>query len=355
MEKYVILIFCTLFVACGKTEEKKDKDSQKASAVLACENYVDTMSLQLQDFENQLICNGKLKSIVKSELYPRHTDICTAINVTNGQYVEKGALLAVTDETNYKRELERAERDLEKTKIDLEDKLISLGYYNDNQEIPQDILHRAEIMSGYYSAKYALETAKINLADCQIIAPTSGVVANMEAALYQRIDKAVATIIDNSKYNVEFSVLEAELSSISKGQEVIVSPFVDNTIKIKGEVVAINPTVNDKGLIKIIAQISGADKRLIDGMNVQIVCQKRMSKMFVVPKDAVVERDGYHVIFLLDDNRARWTYVDILHSNINSYAITGCASKETKIKEGDIIITTGNLNLADDTEVVVNK
>ena len=49
-----------------------------------------------------------------------------------------------------------------------------------------------------------------------------------------------------------------------------------------------------------------------------------------------------------------WTYVDVLHSNIGSYAITGCQRKETTIKEGNIVITSGNLNLADGTEVVIN-
>ena len=37
-----------------------------------------------------------------------------------------------------------------------------------------------------------------------------------------------------------------------------------------------------------------------------------------------------------------------------SYAITGCKSKDTRIKEGDIVITSGNQNLADGTEVKVN-
>ena len=73
--------------------------------------------------------------------------------------------------------------------------------------------------------------------------------------------------------------------------------------------------------------------------------------MFVVPKDAVVERDGYHVIFRYRDGRAVWTYVDVAHSNINSFAITGCRRKETTIEESDIVITSGNLNLADGTEV----
>ena len=48
-----------------------------------------------------------------------------------------------------------------------------------------------------------------------------------------------------------------------------------------------------------------------------------------------------------------WTYVDIVYSNLTSYAITGCERKNTTVKAGDIVITSGNLNLADDTEVKV--
>jgi hypothetical protein len=47
--------------------------------------------------------------------------------------------------------------------------------------------------------------------------------------------------------------------------------------------------------------------------------------------------------------------VDVIHSNIGSFAITGCQRKETTIKEGDIVITSGNLNLADGTEVMVEN
>ena len=71
----------------------------------------------------------------------------------------------------------------------------------------------------------------------------------------------------------------------------------------------------------------------------------------------VVERDGYHVIFLYDKNshRSVWTYVDVLYSNLGSFAITGCERKETTLKEGSCVIVSGNLNLADDTEVTISR
>ena len=160
--------------------------------------------------------------------------------------------------------------------------------------------------------------------------------------------------MDDSSFEVEFKILEAELSHVSIGQKVMVSPFVQDSISCEGTVTEINPLVDDKGLGKIKAQLKGAGNTLIDGMNVRVIVEQQVNNMFVVPKDAVVERDGYHVIFLLQEGRAAWTYVDVTHSNIGSYAITGCKSKDTRIKEGDIVITSGNQNLADGTEVKVN-
>lgn len=353
MRQTALFLAALFLISCTSRNTENNEKADKAQLALASENYVDTMHLHLGDFQSQVICNGRLCAIVKSELVPRHTDVLTRIAVTNGMRVAKGSVLAVTDETTFRRELEKAERELEKARIDLADKLITMGYDADGSGVPQDVKRKAEITSGYYSAKYAVETAEQNLADCQLVAPTSGQIADLEGRLHQSVSGKFCTIIDDSRYDVEFSILEAELASIAKGQEVIVSPFINDTLTIKGRVTNINPTVDEKGLIKVQAQIPGSNNSLIDGMNVRVICQRTVPKMFVVPKDAVVERDGYNVIFILDNGRARWTYVDIVYANINSYAITGCQRKGTEIHDGDIVITTGNLNLADDTEVIV--
>ena len=47
--------------------------------------------------------------------------------------------------------------------------------------------------------------------------------------------------------------------------------------------------------------------------------------------------------------------MDVAYANMNSFAITGCQRKETEIHAGDVVITSGNLNLADGTKVKVKK
>ena len=353
MNKSLISLFLLLLASCGNHKENKNNADARMQAEQT-ENYVDTMTLRLTDFNREVVCNGRLRAAVNSLLVPRHNDIVASISVHEGQWVEKGKLLAITDETNYLREVERAEREVEKTRVDLADKLVQLGYevdadLNPKGDIPSDILRRSEVTSGHYAAQYQLQTARRNLDDCRLTAPVSGRIADLSARLYQRADK-FCNIIDDTSFDVDFNVLEAELPTVNSGYRVRVTPFANDSLTVTGNITSVNPTVTDKGMVRITGHIPG-HSGLVDGMNVRVVVERSLPHMFVVPKDAVVERDGYNVVFLYDKGRARWTYVDIVASNTNSHAITGCARKETVLREGDIVITSGNLNLADDTKV----
>lgn len=341
-----------LLAACSSDKNKKKEDADMEMQQQMSETYVDTMVLHQTEFNKQIVCNGRLRAKAKSELNFTGQGIIAAVCVKEGQHVAKGALIATLDKLDRQRELDKAEHELQKAKVELTDKLISLGY-NDMSTVPDEVMQRAEVMSGYYSAKFQLQSAKKALEECNLYAPFSGRIANLEAKKFQKNDK-VCTLVDDSGFEVEFKVLEAELSGVRIGQKVKVTPFVQDSLQYEGRVTEINPLVDDKGLVKIKAQLANRGNTLLDGMNVRVIVEEKMQHMFVVPKDAVVERDGYHVIFLLEEGRAVWTYVDVVHSNISSFAITGCQRKETTIKEGDIVITSGNLNLADGTEVIVN-
>lgn len=352
----LLLLFSVAYVVYALTHKTKSKDNAM-SAVTKEQPIVevDTIVLRRQTFQKQILCNGKLLAIQRAELMcPKAGELLKSVNVRNGQRVSAGMVLAVADTRDMNAALEKAKHDLEKAKVDLQDKLIGLGYGADVRNVPADILKKAEMTSGYYSANYALRTAENSLADCRLIAPFSGKVANLVARPHQRGDK-FCTLIDDSFFDVEFRILESELTSVKTGTAVKVSPFIDESIVLNGTVAEINPIIDEKGLVTIKARVKNNSDRLLDGMNVKVIIENSVCDMFVVPKEAVVERDGYHVVFVYDKemHRAIWTYVDVLYSNLSSFAITGCEKKQTTVNVGDIVITSGNLNLADDTEVKI--
>ncbi len=349
------LAYAVYVFAHGGTAEGEDDLQTAVREETVIE--VDTMVLRRQTFQKQVLCNGRLAAIRRAELMcPKAGEMLQVVNVKNGQRVAAGTVLAVADTRERKAAHDKAVRDLEKAQVDLQDKLIGLGYDGSTDNVPAEVLHRAKVTSGYYSARFALRSAEQALQDCSLKAPFGGRIADLVARPYQRGDK-FCTLIDDSFFDVEFKVLEAELVSVSVGTRVRVSPFVAGELSLYGTVTEINPSVDTKGLVAVKARMKNSSDRLIDGMNVKVTIENSVPGMFVVPKEAVVERDGYNVVFVYDPDthRAVWTYVDIMYSNLTSFAITGCERKNTTVNEGDIIITSGNLNLADDTEVEVAK
>jgi hypothetical protein len=73
----------------------------------------------------------------------------------------------------------------------------------------------------------------------------------------------------------------------------------------------------------------------------------------VVPKSAVVIRDNLEVLFRYVDGRSLWTYVNVLMSNTEYHVIEANSDRGASIEVGDLIVTSGNLNLGDDTPIEI--
>lgn len=161
--------------------------------------------------------------------------------------------------------------------------------------------------------------------------------------------------MDDSVLEVDFSVMESEYSFLSVGLPVKVRPFADETKEYSGKVTAINPLVDEKGQISVTAQVRN-DGSLIDGMNVRVIVERMIPGQLVVPRSAVVIRDNLDVLFTCtDDGKAHWTYVTILYSNGESYVVEANKDRNAELNEGDQVIVSGNLNLADNSDVLVKR
>lgn len=341
-------------IACNSEKKKEDKEvgkSEKQSPLIT----VDTLVLKKRTFQKQIVCNGKLRAVYKSDLSFDGSGVITEINGINGGYVKKGEVLATLDNKEALVELDKSRRAMEKANIDLQDKLIGQGYSADTAAVPAMILRNMKISSGYDNAVDQLEAAKRRLASCYLIAPFSGRVANLDAKVYDRAANKLCTLIDDSYFDVEFSILEAEIEEVSQKQRVKIVPFINDKKIFYGDVTEINPLIDEHGQVKIRARVRNADRYLVEGMNVKIVLEREIENSFVVPKDAVVLRDGFQVVFCYRDGKAVWTYVDVVMSNIDSHVIKGSEKKQTVISEEDVVITSNNLNLADGTDVTPNN
>lgn len=349
-----LFIVLLVMVACNSEKKKENTEigkSEKKQQLI----MVDTMALRKQNFQKQMICNGKLRAVVKSDINFNAAGIISAIHGVNGDYVEKGEVIATLDNKEALIELEKSKREMERADIDLRDKLIGQGYAGDTTAVPAAVLRNLKIASGYSNAEDQLKAAERRVADCYLKAPFGGRIANLDVKVYDRSENKFCTLIDDSYFDVEFSVLEAEIEDIALKQRVKIVPFINEEKIFYGKVTEINPFIDEYGQVKVRARVENTDRYLVEGMNVKLVLEREVKDCFVVPKDAVVLRDGFQVVFCYKEGKAVWTYVDVVMSNINSHVITGCREKQTTVSERDVVITSNNLNLADGTEVTPNS
>lgn len=349
---FSLFLTCACLVSCtGGQNQTEGQQTRKYSPAVA---KVDTLTAVVRPFRAEIISNGKVSAARRLPIYPKTSGIIQGVNVKNGQRVQAGTILARLDDRDVRAELKSATIAMEKAELDLLDNLAGQGFdIKDTSSIPDQSLKVAKIRSGWSAARSALDAVRHKLDATTIRAPFSGRIANLAYSEGDRTaDKPLCILMDESSFSVDFNVLESEVTTMNAGMKVEVVPYSSKETVCTGSVTGINPSVDNNGQVQVTAQIPG-QKGLIDGMNVRVVASSPGRKAIVVPKSALVIRDNLDVLFRYNNGVAEWVYVNILDANDSEYAIEANASRGAELREGEAIIISGNLNLADGSSVEI--
>jgi membrane fusion protein, multidrug efflux system len=353
--KYITLAFfsCVLY-ACGAKTTGTSSDAEKRQYMVQ-QNPVGVMILEKGFFRKELVNNGKLVALRKSELQFRVGEQLEKLNVKNGDKVKAGQIIATLNSFTYQQQLTTAQIQLKRTKLEMQKVLIAQGYNaTDSATVPPNSYEIAMVRSGYAEAVQNYKTAVFNLESTRLAVPFSGIVANLKQKQYDRVSSgsSFCTLIDDSEFEAEFRIVESEVGDIRIGYEVQLIPFSDQTVY-TGRVSEINPVIDENGLIMVKAVVKNPGG-LMDGMNVKVLVKKEIPDQLIVPKSAVLLRDNQEVLFkCFKDSIAFWTYIQTTGENTTSYSVIAHPDKGAKLESGDTIIVSGNLNLAHESRVVV--
>ena len=358
MRYSIFLTTILLIIAISSCKQKGSEpnisaeDKKDSTIINEDKQKVSVMVLRYGDFNKEIISNGKLVALKKADLKFRSSENVAAVYVKNGDRIVQGQVIAKLDNFTLSNTLKQSRNQFERTKIDLQDVLISQGYnIKDTALIPESTMKTARVKSGFDKAESDLEMAEYNLRASVLKAPISGIVANLfskENNLSNQSEK-FCTIIDDNRFEAEFPVLESELASVKQGQTVRIIPYSFNDVEVKGEIIKINPVVDQNGMVKVDAVCNNIDHKLFEGMNIKIVLEERVPHQLVIPKQAVVLRSEKQVVFTYKAGKAMWVYIKTGLENISSFTVT------EGLMDGDSVIYEGNLNLAHEAGVVIDS
>ncbi len=314
---------------------------------------VQAIVLEKKDFPVETLSQGTVRAVSRADVTFPFEGRIEKIYIKRGQRVEAGALLAKLEDYDLNHECDLIRQEIAEARLRVETKLVSLGYkLADTAKISANLWNNIQVENGLPSLQLKLQKAEYQLNQADIRAPIPGVVANLEAqagnptANYEKL----CTIIDDSKLEVEFHILEAEIAAIKPGNRVQIIPLYNTKQLYSATITGINPEVDASGMVLGFARIKGQTRQSLDGMKVKVHIQETIPGQLVLPKSAIVDRQNKFVTFAYKSGQAHWVYAQIVNENSTQYAID-----DSGVQLGDTVIISNNFDLAHLEEVALDS
>ena len=349
-----ILPLTLLLLACNGKEKQKKEDEQYARIEQQDEKTIVKVQVAQEDrFNLELVSNGKAEANRKATLNFDVADVVKKVNVKNGDRIRKGDIIAEVDDEKAKQTLEDALLSLKKAVLDLKLSIINEGFKTLDDTIKLTALRKEAmyLQCGYTSSLKAFEKAEKEYTLIKTRAPFDGIIADLEAKPYNQtsVYKSLCTLIDDSKMEVVFNVLETEIGNLHSGMEVEITPYANHKYTLTGKITEVNPRIDENGMVKVKAVTDNQQRILVDGMNVSILIKRQIDHKIIIPKSAVLPRQGKKVVFVYQKGKAMWRYVTTGYENSTEVSV------EEGISPGDTVIYDNNLGLSHMNTVVIEN
>ncbi len=310
---------------------------------------------------------GQAAALRTASLHAEVAGPVTAVVVREGQFVQRGQLLARVDPQVYQLDLREAVGQLEQAEAEYQD--LTLG--DDQIQDPAVLAERqrlARIRSGIVGAEARVGKAEYDLAKTQIRAPYSGRIANLVVDVGSRLSvgDSVATVVDVSNIDVDVQVLESEIAALDVGRQATVRFTAFPGEIFRGRVVTQNPVVDPESRYsRVTVRLDNPEARILPGMHALVRIAGRLYEDRVsIPKDAIVERNRRDVVFIFEPyeeggttGRAKWRYVilGLESEDLIEIVPPGPDDDEDFVEPGDVVLIGGHSTLSHDARVSVTR
>lgn len=319
LPKSTLLATLMLFISCSQAENSSPysvttPENNEESATL-----VRTTQIIRGTASNTLEVTANVTSLDVVDVVPERSELVIEILVEEGDYVSKGEVLAQLRSEQASLAVENAEVQLQESKIALEQ--AKREYERDQKLVgdgqstallsTRDLEARAQAYETAKTAKtaseVALKTAKIELAQCTIVAPITGTITARDASLgdMTTLGNRMFEITDLSKPRVIMYRPQRELSSLSIGQNLLATSAALPGITIPGTIERIAPSINlETGTVKVTALLK-PNTTLPSGILVRVLLTLDQHKdAILIDKRAVVYEGDYTYIFIVRNGKA---------------------------------------------------
>jgi RND family efflux transporter MFP subunit len=352
--------------ACNKGGAASDSSNVSQSGIVADSTPSSPIALPVTvepardgDLVLSIITSGQVRSERESKLKSELGGTVRRVLVRPGQPVRAGQPLVLLDSMPFSIALRQKQNEVDRARLEFLDLWVPdslAGMRAGSEERRRVFMTR----SGFAGALLNLEQAKLDRERATIVAPFDGVVDRVDAVEGERIGAGapIATVVDMRNLRIEAAVLQHDIPVIKEGGVATVASAASPNVLGRGVIQAVLPAVDSASRAgRAYVRLAG-NGVLRPGMTVDVRLEAtRIGAQRLVPKSAVIERDGRPLVFVVKDGRAEWVYINRGRDNgVDTQVLPDTITNEIPVKPGDQVITRGHLTLSHQARVrVVRK
>lgn len=267
----------------------------------------------------------------------------TRILVDEGSRVSKGQLIARIDADLLNVDVETAKANYQSAVRDLEryESAFKTG------GVTQQQLDNARL--NVQTTQARLQSANLKSSDANIKSPISGIINKrfVEQGSYVNVGNQIVEIVDVSKLKLQVTANESQVVQLKLGDQVAIKSNVFSGITFTGKINFIAPKADNSLNFPVEVELSNnTDGKLKAGMYGTAVFDfPDQAAAITVPRSAFVGSISSNKVFVLEGDKAKERQV------IAGRSLGDRVEVIEGLKEGELVITSGQVNLVDGTEV----
>ena len=349
MKKYILVfLLIFLFTAC-----KKEAKEEMIRAV----KIQEINSMQDENFNIEF--PAQISPSQKTVLAFKYAGKIKSINFESGDFVKKGQVIAIIDDTDYKVNLDAFSKKYEAAKAVAQNaeqqfaraETLYKGDALAKKDYDNALMQRNVAISTFKEASAGLQNARNTLNDTKIVAPYDGYIDKKVVDVGTVVPEGapVVSFISNEITDISVNASVRDIEYIKNAENI---NFKDSTsdkiynLKIKS--IAQNPdSINlTYPVVFTFSELSENDKFLSGQTGtVTIVVKNKGKEEILIPINAVFEDKGSNV-YLFKDGKAIKTPIEL-----GELRETDKISVVKGLKTGDKVIVAGVSKLADGDKV----
>jgi multidrug efflux system membrane fusion protein len=309
---------------------------------------------------------GSVTTIASVAIKPRIDTAIVGVHFSDGARVKKGDVLFTLDSRQVAAEIKRVDAVIAGAEAQLEQALRDVQRYEElvaRNATTQVTLNNAKTQVNVSRAlaesnKATLENLKVQLSYCTIRAPISGRIgmAVVKAGnIVRQADVAPLAVINQIlPIYVSFTVPQRSLpevrAALAAETATVQAAIPGSEARSAGQVTMIENTIDPAtGMVTIRATMPNTDELLWPGTLVNTTLTLRTDERITVPATALQESQSGTFVFVVKDNVATVRPVKVERT------VDGQSAIQSGLKEGDVVVTDGQLLLSNGTKVTPRR